>query len=210
MQQPLLGAPRAPRAAISGASDGPLVGRQLGRMRAAAARRSDGVGRATARRRRPLSRRAAPGGSTSPSARAIVEQYSAAIHSASATRSAGTPSSSARSGREQLLVGDLARVGQARRPRRAPCGGRTAPPASSRRPRPRAAPRAAGSRTARAARGPSSSARPGRSQDTAQPRAGSDPAAGPSPGQRPAAARSASALSVRSQVKSWSSRPKWP
>ena len=26
----------------------------------------------------------------------------------------------------------------------------------------------------------------------------------------PAAERSASALSVRSQVKSWSSRPKWP
>ena len=40
----------------------------------------------------------APGGSTSPSALASVEQYSAATHRARPTSSAGTPSSSARSG----------------------------------------------------------------------------------------------------------------
>ena len=74
------------------------------------ARRSTSVARDCARRRadahdeygrrlRPLRRRAAPGGSTSESAREIVEQYSAAIHSASATRSPGTREpSSARKG----------------------------------------------------------------------------------------------------------------
>jgi uncharacterized membrane protein YdbT with pleckstrin-like domain len=36
------------------------------------------------------------------------------------------------------------------------------------------------------------------------------PGQGPTTGARPAAARSSCALSVRSHVKSWSSRPKWP
>ncbi len=159
---------RARRAAIAArrrATPAPLLlggqrgGRGLRAPTGQVARRAS-----TARRLRPLSRRVAPGGSTRPSARAIVEQYSAAIHSASATSLGGHAQLERAQRREQLLVRDLAASRRARRRRRGPRGGRTARRASSRRPRRRrAAPPAGGSRTARAARGPSSSALPGRS-----------------------------------------------
>ncbi len=116
------------------------------------------------RRLRPLSRRAAPGGNTSASARAIVEQYSVANHSASATRSTGTPELKRPQRREQPLLGYLAALGQRHRPRPAPLGAQKARRASSRRPPLRATPQAGDSQTARATRGPWSSARPWRLQ----------------------------------------------
>ena len=201
----------------------PLIVGQLRRMGTARAHLR-WRGRATARRLRPLSLRVACGGSTSPSARAIVEQYSAAIHSASATRSTGRAGgpSPARAAARAASPRRPRCCRRGRRQRRAPRGGRTARPASSRRPRLPAARPGADSRRARAARGPSSSARPWRSSPAqapaprargAHPRAGrwwTPPEPRGLPGQSPQAERSASALSVRSHVKSSSSRPKWP
>ena len=152
VQQPLLGAALAQR--VRAAARAPRAVRAS--ARGARGLRAPTGSAAGARRRAACarsSRRAAPGGSTSASARAIVEQYSAAIQSASATSSAGTPSSSARSGASSLLLGDLAAVGQPDDDAEHLARGRTARPASSRRRRRRELARAAGSRTARAARG---------------------------------------------------------
>ncbi len=197
-------------------------------------RAADGLMRAPRLRGAALAaaqRRAAPGGRTSASARAGVEQYSPRP-----------------TGQLDQLGGHPARAPQrrgsfSRRPRcrREPddhpehCAAPERHHEHRPDPDPASQPSAAGSRTARAGRGPSSAARPWRSigcrtncsyptleewrwrtPRRLDPRARQvrQPAV-PEPrdgrrGQRPAAARSASALSVRSQVKSGSSRPKWP
>ena len=67
---------------------------------------------ATARRLRPLNRRAAPGGSTRASARAIVEQYSAAIQLGQRDQIGRHAELERTQRREQLLFGDLAAVGE--------------------------------------------------------------------------------------------------
>ena len=112
---------------------------------------------AFARAARPtaLSSPARPaGGSTSVSARAGVEQYSAAIHSASSTRSGGSECSSTRARRGQLVLGAVGEPGD---DADAASG---APNGTSQQRADADALRAAGSRTARAARAPSSAARP--------------------------------------------------
>ena len=126
--------------------------------------------RLTARRLRPLSRRAAPGGSTSAERardrRAVLRRDPFGQRD----QLAGHAQLQRAQRRQQLLRRRPRWSRRGRRPPRAPRGGRTARRASSRRRRRRrAAPRAAGSRTARAARGPSSSARPGRWRTSAGP-----------------------------------------
>ena len=186
-------------------------GRRVGQRRLARRRSARRRGRAW-----PACPRVAPGGSSSASARARVEQYSAAIQSASATQIRRQPQIEHGVGLDEPLgrdLGVLASSSTTPGSRRPPNG------TSSRRPdlhlvrvgQPvveRPADRAGADQRLHAGdRRRHRSPRVGSPVDAAAVRRARY-AAPVLP--RPAASRSACALSVRSQVKSWSSRPKWP